>query len=174
MREDKASQMTNHSLDMAALLSYSSSYFHVHAAQRISVFKFFVVLAGLMIGGLFSTFQKDLKVPAFGIVLGLGLIFVSFIFWKLDERVKFLIKNVEASLTELERHFPTAGGAKKPHVTQLITWELTKTQELRNSQKRWAPASQYSYAQSFRLLFVVVGLVGAGGFIKSAIAWVSL
>ena len=112
--------------------------------------------------------------PAFGIVLGLGLIFVSFIFWKLDERVKFLIKNVEASLTELERHFPTAGGAKKPHVTQLITWELTKTQELRNSQKRWAPASQYSYAQSFRLLFVVVGLVGAGGFIKSAIAWVSL
>ena len=165
--------MINQSFDMEALLKYSWSYFHVHSAQRISVFNFFVVLAGLMIGGLFSTFHQDFRMPVFGIVLGLGLIFLSFIFWKLDERVKFLIKNVEASLTELESHFPTAGGANKPHVTQLITCELTKTQELRNSQMRWAPTSQYSYAQSFKLLFVVVGLVGAFGFINSVIAWVS-
>ena len=163
--------MTNQSFDMDALLTYSWNYFHMHAAQRISVFNFFVVLAGLMIGGLFSTFHQDFRMPALGIVLGLGLIFVSFIFWKLDERVKFIIKNAEASLTELESHFPTAGAANEPHATQLISWESTKTQKLRNSQRRWAPTSQYSYAQSFKLLFVVVGLVGAGGCIMSVVTW---
>ena len=167
MREDK-----DQSLSMEALLEYSWNYFHFHAAQRISVFNFFVVLAGLMLGGLFSTFHQDFRMPALGSVLGFGLVFVSFVFSKLDGRAKFLIKNVEGSLAELESHFPTAGGANKPHVTQLIKWELTKTQELRNSQMRWAPFSQYSYSQSFKLLFIGVGLIGLSGGIMSLITWV--
>ena len=168
MRESK-----DQSIDMEALLEYSWNYFHFHAAQRISVFNFFVVLAGLMLGGLFSTFHQDFKMPALGSVLGFGLSFVSFVFWKLDGRAKFLIKNAEASLADLESRFQTAGGANKPHVTQLIKWESTKTRELRDSQKRWWPRSQYSYSQSFNLLFLVVGLMGAAGGIPSLIAWVS-
>ncbi len=128
--------MTDQSFDLKSLLRYSWDYFHVHADQRMSVFNFFVALAVLMTGGLVGTFHKDFGMPALGIVLGLGLGFVSFVFWKLDQRVKFLLKNVEASLAELEKHFPTAGSANEPHVTQLFSWESTVTRGLRSSRKK--------------------------------------
>ena len=164
--------MTDQSFDLKSLLRYSWDYFHVHADQRMSVFNFFVALAVLMTGGLVGTFHKDFGMPALGIVLGLGLGFVSFVFWKLDQRVKFLLKNVEASLAELEKHFPTAGSANEPHVTQLFSWESTVTRGLRSSRKKWSPAAQFSYAQSFNLLFLFFGLVGAFGAILSLILWI--
>ena len=126
----------------------------------------------LMTGGLFSTFHRNFGVPALGTILGLGLGFISFVFWKLDQRVKFLLKNAEASLIELEKHFPTVGGTDEPHVTQLVTWESATTRHLRRSRKRWSPAAQYSYAQSFSLLFWFFGAVGALGAILSLVAWV--
>ena len=164
--------MTDQSFDLESLLRYSWDYFHVHADQRMSIFNFFVALAVLMTGGLVGTFPKNLEMPALGIVLGLGLGFVSFVFWKLDQRVKFLLKNAEASLAELEKHFPTAGNANEPHVTQLFSWESAMTQDLRSSRKRWSLAAQFSYAQSFNLLFLFFGLIGAGGFILSLSVWI--
>ena len=166
--------MTDQSFDLESLLRYSWDYFRVHADQRMSIFNFFVALAVFMTGVLVGTFHKNFGMPALGIVLGLGLGFVSFVFWKLDQRVKFLLKNVEASLAELEKHFPTAGSANEPHVTQLFSWESAVTRGLRSSRKRWSPAAQLSYAQSFNLLFLFFGLVGAVGFILSLSAWISM
>ena len=164
--------MTDQSFDLESLLRYSWDYFHVHADQRMSVFNFFVALAVLMTGGLVGTLHKDFGIPALGTILGLGLGFVSFVFWKVDQRTKFLLKNVEASLAELEKHFPTAKGANEPHVTQLFLWESAVTRGLRKSRKRWSPAAQFSYAQSFSLLFLFFGLVGTVAFILSLIAWI--
>ena len=164
--------MTDQSFDLESLLRYSWDYFHVHADQRMSIFNFFVALAVLMTGGLVGTFHKDFGMPALGTVLGLGLGFVSFVFWKLDQRVKFLLKNVEASLAELEKYFPTAKSANEPHVTQIFSWESAVTRGLRSSRKRWSLAAQFSHAQSFNLLFLFFGLIGAVGATLSLISWI--
>lgn len=154
-----------------ALLDYAWSYFQSHATQRMSVFNFFVALAVLMTGALMGTFHKDFAWPYLGAVLGLGLTFVSFVFFKLDQRVKFLIKNAEEALASLEAHFSAEKGTK-PQVTQLVRWEAHTTAAARRKRKRWSPLAQWSFAQAFSLLFWFFGLVGALGGALSIVRWV--
>lgn len=158
-------------VDPESLRKYAWDYFSVHANQRMSVFNFFVALAVLMTGALFGTFHRDFDLPALGVVLGIGLAFVSFIFWKLDQRAKYLVKNAEAALADVERHFPTATGTGEPHVTQLVRWEEAETRKLRTERRRWSPLAQFSYAQSFNLLF---GFFAALGLIGTALSVVRL
>jgi hypothetical protein len=68
------------------ILTLSWNYFQQHAQQRLSLFNFFVVFASLMTTGLISTFQTKYEIHFIGIGVGLVLAFISFIFWKIDER----------------------------------------------------------------------------------------
>ena len=77
---------------------YAWSYFQLHANQRMTTFNFFVVIAALLTTGLSGTFNKDFQNPFIGIVLGAGLIVISFIFWKLDQRIRYMIKHAETTL----------------------------------------------------------------------------
>lgn len=153
--------MTDQSFDLESLLRYSWDYFRVHADQRMSIFNFFVALAVLMTGGLVGTFHKNFGMPALGTVLGLGLGFVSF-FSRTSRLHSLSLRNTSRRSEVLtDRTF-----------TQLFSWESAVTRGLRSSRKRWSPAAQFSYAQSFNLLFLFFGLVGAVGSILSLIAWI--
>jgi hypothetical protein len=79
------------------------------------------------------------------------LILFSFVFWKLDERVKLLIKNAEAALKFCEEQ-----DSNQTLVTHVFRREEILTQEERT--KRWHP----SYAKCFSMVFWVFALVGAG------------
>ena len=70
-------------------------YFKVHAQQRMSLFNFFVVFSSLATTCLVATFREETRAHMLGVGLGILLMVVSFIFWKLDERVRFLIKHAE-------------------------------------------------------------------------------
>src|SRR5215813_9397580 len=80
---------------------YAWNYFQLHAAQRMSTFNFFIVLAGLLTTGLAGTFMRDFQWNMVGTVLSVGLTVASFAFWKLDQRVSFFIKHAESSLKQI-------------------------------------------------------------------------
>ena len=70
-------------------------YFELHANQRMTVFNFFLVLVGLVAAGIATSRQGAQTLALLGVFLGLLLAFFSFIFWKLDQRVCFLMKQAE-------------------------------------------------------------------------------
>src|SRR5262249_2792686 len=142
------------------LHKYAWDYFQLHAGQRMSLFNFFVVFAVLMTSALVATFQKDFKMPLAGMGIGLCLSFIAFVFWKLDQRVRYFLKNAEHALAEFEANFPTATGKAEPHVTQLVRWEAHQTEKIRAMHCRWTPIAQFSYTQSLYLVLAAFGLVG--------------
>src|SRR5690349_3082540 len=82
---------------------YAWSYFQLHANQRMTSFNFFVVIAALLTTGLARSLENDFKYHFVGVCLGFSLMITAFIFWKLDQRVRHLIKHAEAALKDIER-----------------------------------------------------------------------
>lgn len=139
---------------MDSKIEYVFRYFELHASQRMSTFNFFVVLSGLLISALVKTFENDFNYPQIGYGISLALIIVSLIFWKLDQRVRFLIKHSESELRKLEED------EKYP--------SLFKDEEIKTNSKE---AGKYKgffrfhlkYSECFGkiyLLFSVFGVVG--------------
>ena len=129
-------------------------YFELHASQRMAVFNFFLVLSGLIAAGLAAAVQAAGLLLIVGAVLGLLLALVSFIFWKLDQRVSFLIKHAEQALIEIESVFPKTA-------TQLFTNEVALTEHATSSGSLWT--RQWTYGHSFRVVFIIMGLAGLLG-----------
>lgn len=85
-------------------------YFELHAGQRLTMFNFFVVLSGLVTAGFGATMQGSPRMAFLGILLGVVLMLLSFVFWKLDQRSSFLVKHAEDAGIEIENHLlPPAG-----------------------------------------------------------------
>jgi len=99
----KRKAMAEHSVS-DTVLTHAGRYFELHANQRMSVFNFFLALSGVVSAGLAALVQGSAHLIFLGILLGLLLVLVSFIFWKLDQRVSFLIKHAEDALSELEEN----------------------------------------------------------------------
>jgi len=80
------------------ILAYALKYFEIHAAQRMSVFNFFIVLSTIILTGLATcVFGEGMYAPI-GIALGLLLTALALTFWKLDQRTSFLVKRAEKTL----------------------------------------------------------------------------
>jgi len=134
------------------------NYFQMHAAQRMSVFNFFLVISALVAAGLAAALQGSVRFAAFGIPLGLLLVLIAFVFWKLDQRTSHLIKHAEQALKELEHTFPGAA-------FHLFLTEPTKTMDAVRTGNWWT--RPWTYGKSFRLVFGVMAVAGSVG---SAIA----
>ena len=133
-------------------------YFQLHAAQRITVFNYFLIISGVGASGLAATLQGSQRFSSLGIALGLLLILVSFVFWKLDQRTAFLITRAEIVLIEIEKSFPN----KKFQIFNL-EFELTRAES--NNKNRWLRI--WSYGKSFRLIFTMMSFFGFGGTVLS-------
>lgn len=115
-------------------LEHAWAYFSLHAAQRITVFNYFVVFAGILCTGLAATMQAPIRLAFVGIALGLLLTALAFLFWKLDERTSFLIKHAEETIKRLE-----------PSLATLLTVEVAKTDHAQVNDGLW------TYGRSFGL-----------------------
>src|SRR5271166_5133933 len=82
-------------------------YFEMHAGQRMSLFNFYLVLSGLVIAGMAGIYVNKFA-PLVGAAVSVTLIVVALVFWKLDQRVSFLMKRAEIALAELEASFPSS------------------------------------------------------------------
>lgn len=146
-------------------LDHAWRYFELHANQRMAVFNFFLVLASLVSAGLAAAVQGSERLGVLGIVLGILLALVSFVFWKLDQRASFLIKHAESALVGLESILPTENA-------RLFLNEPALTKNASSSSTLWN--RHWTYGRSFRLTFLVIGLFGIGGSVLSTLRFMSV
>lgn len=126
-------------------------YFELHAKQRMAIFNFFLVLSGFIATGLVASVQVTGLTVLVGAFLGALLSLVSFIFWKLDQRVSFLIKNAENVLIELE------SALSEPSIG-LFSNEVAQTTNATSSGSLWS--RHWTYGSCFRTMFRTMGGVG--------------
>lgn len=121
-------------------------YFELHAQQRMTVFNFFLAIAGLVAAGVGVALQQGGKFSQLVSLLGCFLILVSFIFWKLDQRVSTMIKQAESALCHLEN-------------VGLSTEASIFSKELLVVKGKGISAV-WTYGRCFRLSFLLVGIIG--------------
>lgn len=127
-------------------MDHAWRYFELHAQQRMTVFNYFLAISGLVSAGVGVCLQQGTKFSFLASLLGVFLIMVSFIFWKLDQRVSKMIKLAESALCQIE----TATG------TDDI---LIFTKDQQNSPVNGF-FSVWTYGKCFRISFLTVGIVG--------------
>ncbi len=152
---------------------YALGYFQLHANQRMTSFNFFVVIAALLTTALAGTFDKEFEYHLVGAVLGFSLVLIAFIFWKLDERVGYLVKHAEASLKEIETLWLEQDAGTAGNQLRLFSAEEEKTERMR-SKHSWNPwAWQLSYATCFGWVYLVFGALGLFGAITALVRWLA-
>jgi len=139
---------------------YAWDYFQLHAEQRMRSFNFFVVIAAILSTGIVGIIKKDIEFHFVGVVLGFCLVIIPFIFWKLDQRARFLIKHAEDILKEIEKALLSEIEEKYSETITLFLSEERKTIQAKNSKKThtWNPAM--SYSNCFCCVYLVFGILG--------------
>lgn len=147
------------------LLEHAWRYFELHANQRIIIFNYFLIISGALSAGLATTLQGSQRFSSLGIMLGMLLIVVSFIFWKLDQRVSYLIKHAESVITDLEQYLTI----KKAHIFYL---EPKKSKEVLEEGFWWS--RHWTYGSAFRFVFIIMALFGGTGIILSLLKFIGI
>ncbi|MGU3389003.1 hypothetical protein ACLBYG_31240 [Methylobacterium sp. D53M] len=128
-------------------------FFALHAQQRISVFNFFVVLSGVLATAIGGGIQAGRPMALLVTVLGVLLILVSFVFWKLDQRGSDLIKLSESALRAGE-------AACLPEYARIFRIESQVAGGAAQVDER-RPRTRWSFRTAFRLMFLMMALAGA-------------
>jgi hypothetical protein len=139
-----------------AAASYAWDYFQYHAGQRQAVFRFFVTLVGVLTLAYGYSLRSDGAVPAnvtdaARLFIGILLVVLSFLFFRLDKRSQALIKNAEEALKKSEERTSTSLGGDK-------TIELMRLGDVKKGGlvKYWE-----SFRQIYAWIFFLVGAAGA-------------
>lgn len=139
--------------------TYAWAYFALHADQRMKLFNFFLVLSGVILG-VFPAVRSMAVGARVVVVLPLLLVLTAFIFWRLEERTRQLVKNAEQALRFLDAQWLVEPLADKmPHYLCLFDRDDHLSGLIA---KRWWAKSvvPVSYADSFRIAYVMIGGIG--------------
>ena len=145
--------------EWAEARTYAWGYFALHADHRMKLFNFFLILSGLILGAFTAVkgMAAGAKVVA---VLPLLLVFTAFIFWRLEERTRRLVKNGEDALRFLDEQLPfEAMPDQSPHYLRLFERD-DHLMELARKRRRMRNLLPISYADSFRMAYVMISCVG--------------
>jgi hypothetical protein len=106
-------------------------------------------------------------------MLGMSLVIITFIFWKLDQRARYLIKHAEDALKQIERDWlPEGSNSIGSHVA-LFSAEEEQTDAIRLNQS-WKPWKWHlSYADCFGFVYLVFGALGLLGGFVSVLKWIA-
>jgi hypothetical protein len=145
-------------------------YFNTHAGQRLTIFNFYIGLSSVTATGYFASFKADSNLESVRVLLAGLLCFFAFVFWKLDQRTKVLIKNAENALKYFEELQPHHVRAK------VFMHEETKTDAHRDSIKGWAKLMIWrwplSYSDCFNLVYIVFFMIGIGALMWNHLHWI--
>ncbi|WP_174865877.1 hypothetical protein [Pectobacterium polaris] len=122
-------------------------YFEIHAQQRMIVFNYFIVIAGATVTGIGFCIQQGSKYNYLASSLGIFLLVLSFIFWKLDQRVSILVKLAETALIDFEEKYEN-------NSFKLFKNEKESTSILRGVTSVW------TFGKCFRYTFSIMGYIG--------------
>jgi len=141
-------------------------YCELHANQRMTVFNFYVVFAGLLLNRLVLVFDQDFPYPQLRIGIGLLLAITSFAFLGLDARTIDLIENAGGAFAGWEAD--TIAGAQDPAATQ--EHALFSLQRERNG-RGYVPRNLETYGQCLRFVFHTISMVGVLAALFAGWAW---
>jgi hypothetical protein len=88
---------------LAKLRDHAWDYFELHAEQRLKTFHFYILLETGLVAAMLVAARMGTPEPRFLVIVGIAMIFFSFVFWKLDFRTKGMIKMSEEALKLYER-----------------------------------------------------------------------
>lgn len=135
---------------------YAWNYFELHAQQRLQAFEFFITLATATLAGFVTLIQVGQSHKWLSII-GFGLSFISFVFWKLEVRTRALVKNAEAALNYLDAQHGLADIEGVPHPLRMFARDEHFTKQT----SKWPLVSGHlSYARCFRWVFIAFALLG--------------
>lgn len=134
-------------------VEHAWKYFELHSNQRITMFNYFLfIIAGLgtAIG---VSIQSSSSFAYIGMFLSIFLSITAFIFWKLDQRTSFLIKQSEEVFKKLERNSSIDIGIFCNEESNLLKANV----------KRNFVTKIITYGLIFRVTFLIMGLIGLIG-----------
>ncbi len=138
--------------------TYAWGYFALHADQRMKLFNFFLILSGLILGAFPAVrgMAPGAKVVA---LFPLLLVLTAFIFWRLEERTRRLVKNGEDALRFLDEQWSLDPlPDKTPHYLRLVERDDHLMKIIKTCW--WEKCLPMSYAVSFRITYLMIGSVG--------------
>jgi hypothetical protein len=151
------------------LRKQSWDFFQMQAGQRLTTFNFYIAISSLLSTGLAASFKADIDLPHLGVTFGLLLLLFSFIFWKLDQRNRDLIKGAEESLKFFEAKSNLEDKDNIPHVAKRFTREEFDTNAKKNNRSWCFWLNHFSYSECFVGVFLLFGMVGVAGFLCSLV-----
>ena len=140
---------------------YALRYFEIHANQRMSTFNFFIILDALLVTALATSFDNDFSYPGVAYVISISIVAISFIFWKLDQRVRYLITHSEKALSKLEE----INTSKNQDFPNLILEKNQQTLKLNKKARFCIIKAKMSYSQCFQAIYILFAIFGVGGLI---------
>jgi hypothetical protein len=135
---------------------YAWDYFALHSDQRMKSFHFFILVATALAGGFFLTLKNNEAqkwMCSFGILLAI----FSFVFWKLDQRTRALIKNAERALMYLDEKHNLLKIGELPNPLCLFSREKAETDALK---KYPLVGGHFSYTRALNWVFFIFGFIG--------------
>lgn len=141
---------------------YAWDYFSIHSSQRISTFNFYITLALATSTATATALQPSINLPIISLVLSVVLILISFVFYKLDQRNKMLIKCAEKALKESESRIEKTESFSNSLFSLFQNDELY-VKERRSKKSFWFWNNYYSYSDCFNLVFTIFILIGILG-----------
>jgi hypothetical protein len=133
-------------------------YFQLHANQRLAVFNFYIVISGVASTAYFASFNSDSSLRFARPALAALLCLIAFVFWKLDQRTKTLVKNAERALMLYESKDET------DCLCKVFTQEALDSETMQQAPWRFLPWKwRLSYSDCFNFVFAVFFLLGIGG-----------
>jgi hypothetical protein len=144
-----------------SMRTYAWGYFVQHAEQRLKTFNFYVLFCTVIIGAFATLTSKNGSHTTY-CVLPLLLPIFSFVFYKLDERTKMLIRNSEQALKYLDTL------SLKDHPDAECVLSLIKIDENQTDNLPAYPlfnGGYFSYSRVFRWVFYLMSIIGILGVI---------
>jgi len=136
-------------------VEHAWKYFELHSNQRTTLFNYFLFIMAGLGAALGAIFQASNKFSYIGIFISIFIVLVSIIFWKLDDRTSFLIKQSEQVFQRLERNSSVDIG-----IFCNEDANLEKANKNRNFLNKII-----TYGKLFRLTFLITGIIGVLGII---------
>lgn len=148
---------------------YAWDYFQLHSSQRIASFNFYITLATAIVAAIGTILQQSTNLLGAAAVLGVVLVLFSFVFWKMDQRNKTLIKNAEAALKYLEEQSAAHETSPTIPLMSLFRRDEHAVRERRAHPSIFFWRNHFSYTDCFNLVFFTFGLLGVLGTIVAII-----
>jgi hypothetical protein len=145
------------------LRKQASDFFEMQAGQRMATFNFYIALASLLSGGLGAAVTAKSGFALLSPLLGLLLLLLSFIFWKLDQRNSDLVKSAENVLKYFEGAVALENEGEKPHLAKRFLREEADSLEKKRARTWRVWKNYYSYSDCFGAVFLSFGSLGAIG-----------